>query len=365
MRYVLAAAFCTSFAASAVLVIGVRALARRLAFTDEPDGRKAHSRPVPLGGGVAIYAATALPLAAISLGALLWRADPDLFSIPDALQTDVLLAAERAGALLAVLGCGLGAMLFGLWDDVRDLRPGAKAACQFAVALGAALVPEARVGLFLPSPVLQVAVTVVWIMALMNCFNLLDNTDGQSGLVAVLCGCALLIVALQTDQHFVAGLLLSLTGAVLGFLLFNLPPASVFMGDAGSMFVGYLLAVGTTLTTFVEPGRMNPLFPVLVPLIIFSVPLYDALSVVGIRLWSGRSIATADRSHFSHRLMALGMREGRMLLTVGLIVTATTLGATVPYGSSTWRVAAPTVQTCAMLLVILQLELVGSSPEPE
>jgi UDP-GlcNAc:undecaprenyl-phosphate GlcNAc-1-phosphate transferase len=221
---------------------------------------------------------------------------------------------------------------------------------------------------FIPFAWVHVGLTVAWLVLLMNSFNLLDNTDGQSGLVAFLTGGALLIVALQTQQNFVAGMLLCLMGAVLGFLLFNLPPASIFMGDAGSMFVGYMLAMATILCSFsfgAESGAAtlafprNPVFPVLLPLIIFAVPLYDSLSVMAIRWHAGRPLMEGDRNHFSHRLVRLGMSERMMLCTVGCTVLATSLGATVPYGGEFWRAVVPAVQALAVLLVIVQLEWVA------
>jgi len=195
---------------------------------------------------------------------------------------------------------------------------------------------------------------------MVNSFNLLDNMDGQCGLVAVLTGGAMFVVALQTGQLFIGGLLAALLGALLAFLLVNLPPASMFLGDAGSMAIGYVLAVATTLTTFVTGRHTNPLFPALVPLVLFAVPLYDVLSVVVIRVRKGSRLMQGDRNHIAHRLQRLGMTERMVLVTMGLMVLATSPGATIPYGSSTWRVAVPAVQAAAVILVIVLLEYVGA-----
>jgi UDP-GlcNAc:undecaprenyl-phosphate GlcNAc-1-phosphate transferase len=132
------------------------------------------------------------------------------------------------------------------------------------------------------------------------------------------------------------------------------------MGDTGSMFLGYVLATATALTTFMTAGRLNPLFPALVPLLIFAVPLYDTVSVVLIRLHFGKHPLAGDRNHLSHRLHRLGMSQRRVLVTIALMTLATAAGATVPYGSSTWRVLIPAVQTLAILCVLVQLELAGS-----
>jgi len=362
MLSVLAAAFCVAFAISVVCALIIRRVAAARGFVDRPGGRKAHVAEVPLGGGIAILAGTALPVLGAGLLSWLWTQSPSLIPLPEQLQEDVGLAAQQLLPLLAVLAGGAAAAAMGLWDDLRDLGPALKLCLQLAIAVGVALVPDLRITLFIRVPWLHVVVTTLWIVLMMNSFNLLDNMDGQSGLVAFLTGGAMLILALETHQYFVAGLLLCLIGAVLGFLLFNLPPASLFMGDAGSMFLGYMLAVATSLTTFMAPGRANPLFPLLVPLVIFAIPLYDTLTVVAIRLSRRRPVMQGDRSHFSHRLIGLGMSERRVLLTVGLTVVATSLGATIPYGSSTWRIIIPAVQALAVMLVILQLELAGNGP---
>lgn len=370
MRVILAGAFVSAFVISVLLVPVIRKAAGKWGLVDHPGGRKKHAGAVPLGGGIAILLAACLPVLAAGVLSAVWRANPSLFTIPSSLHEDAALAAARLPLLLKVLAGGLAIGALGLWDDARKLKPGVKLAGQFIIAVAVALIPEVRIRLVSPVPAawVQVALTSVWIVLMVNCFNLLDNMDGQSGLVGFLTGGALLVLALQTGQYFIAGLLLALLGAVLGFLLFNFPPASIFMGDMGSMFVGYTLAVATTLTAFLTPQAMSPFFPVLVPLVIFAVPLYDTISVLVIRLHGGRALFKADRSHFSHRLMRLGMGDRMVLLTVALTVVATSLGATIPYGSSTWRVFIPAIQALAVILVIIQLELVSArkhKPEPK
>jgi UDP-GlcNAc:undecaprenyl-phosphate GlcNAc-1-phosphate transferase len=360
MRLVLAATFCCSFVLSLALVLVMRRLSPGLGLVDHPGGRKEHARPTPLGGGIAILLAALLPLLGAGLLAWVYQGRPDGITSSAVLQENVRLAAGRLPLLLAILAGGVAFGALGTWDDLRDLSPGVKLAGQFVIALAISLLPQVRVSLFIHSAAAQVAITTVWIVLLVNCFNLLDNMDGQSGLMAFLCGGALLVVALQTGQNFIAGMLLALLGAVLGFLFFNLPPASIFMGDGGAMFIGYVLAVSTSLSNFLTARQVNPLFPVIVPLVIFAVPLYDTLSVIAIRLHTGRHIMKADRSHFAHRLLRLGMSAPMVLLTMGLTVVATAAGATLPYGSSMWRVCVPAVQTGAVVFVIMLLELASA-----
>jgi len=361
MRLILAAAFIGGFVLCVALVPLAKRIARRSGLVDRPGGRKQHAGSVPLGGGIALLAAACLPLLAAAVLSAVWVGNPSLLPLPAALHDDMQMAAERLPLLLKVLAGGLAMAALGLWDDARNLRPSAKLIGQIAIALCVSLIPQVRITLFVPSPWFQIPVTTVWIVLMVNCFNLLDNMDGQSGLVAFLTGSALLVLALQTGQYFIGGFVLALLGALLGFLLFNLPPASIFMGDAGSMFVGYALALATTLTTFLTPHAVNPIFPVMVPLVIFAVPLYDTVSVLVIRLRSRRPLLGADRSHFSHRLMRLGMGERMVLVTVALTVLATSPGATIPYGSPAWRLFVPALQALAVILVIVQLELVSAA----
>ena len=363
MRLVLAATFCASFVLSLILVLIMHRLAPAVGLIDHPGGRKTHARPTPLGGGIAVLLAAGLPL--LGAGVLAWvmRNDPGRLTSSSVLQENIRLAAGRFHLLLGILAGGLAFGALGTWDDLKDLRASTKLAVQVLIALAVSLMPQVRVSLFIQSPIAQIAVTTVWIVLLANCFNLLDNMDGQSGLMAFLTGGALLVVALQTGQSFIAGMLMSLMGAVLGFLFFNLPPASIFLGDGGALFIGYMLAVATSLSSFLTVRQVNPLFPVLVPLVIFAVPLYDTLSVIAIRLHTGRHIMKADRSHFAHRLLRLGMSVRMVLLTMGLTVVATAAGATVPYGSSTWRVCVPALQAGAVVLVIILLELASARPQ--
>ena len=360
MQPILVLAFLTAFGVSLVLTAIIRKVAARVGFVDTPAGHKSHRKPTPYGGGIAIVLTACLVLFGAAFLAREWRQHPSLFPVPPAIAEDVRRAADTLPLLLCILGGGLGMALFGLWDDIRASRPLQKLIAQFLVATLMVFSSGVRVSAFIPWDWAQAAITILWIVLLTNSFNLLDNMDGLSGTVAFICAGALLVLALQTMQFFIAGFVLTLAGAVLGFLFFNLPPAGIFLGDTGSLFIGYMLATATALTTFMTREQVNPIFPIFVPLIIFAVPLYDTLSVVAIRLRHKRPIMAGDQNHFSHRMGRLGMGPRRVLLTVALMTLATALGATVPYGSSTWQALVPAVQALAILAVIMQLELVSS-----
>ena len=183
-------------------------------------------------------------------------------------------------------------------------------------------------------PGLAFAVSVVWIVGLVNSFNMLDNMDGLSAGVAAIAAAILAAAALLTprpDNHqpqlFVAGFLLLLVGSLLGFLGHNRPPARLFMGDAGSYLIGYLLAMATLTATFAGGGLQPSASGCLAPLCVMAVPIYDTASVVLIRLRQRRSPFVGDKSHFSHRLVKLGMTQRQAVLTIYLATATCGLGA--------------------------------------
>jgi UDP-GlcNAc:undecaprenyl-phosphate GlcNAc-1-phosphate transferase len=186
-------------------------------------------------------------------------------------------------------------------------------------------------------PGLAFVVSVLWIVGLVNSFNMLDNMDGLSAGVAAIAAAILAAAALLTprpDNHqpqlFVAGFLLLFVGSLLGFLWHNRPPARLFMGDAGSYLIGYLLAMATLTATFAGGGLPPPASGyagVLAPLCVMAVPIYDTASVVLIRLRQGRSPFVGDKSHFSHRLVNLGMTKTQAVLTIYLATATCGLGA--------------------------------------
>jgi UDP-GlcNAc:undecaprenyl-phosphate GlcNAc-1-phosphate transferase len=205
---------------------------------------------------------------------------------------------------------------------------------QTAVAAACVLlIADLQLTIFLDLPLLTGALSVVWIVALINSFNMLDNMDGLSGGVAAIAAAMLAAILLMAPdpvtrqpQLFVAGLLLVVVGSVLGFLWHNRAPAAIFMGDAGSYTLGFFLAVASLLATYAsyrttgegEAGR----HAVLAPLCVLAVPLYDMVSVLAIRIANRKSPFEADKNHFSHRLVDLGLTKPQAVLTIYL-TTAT------------------------------------------
>ena len=302
-------------------------IARRARFVDQPGGHKSHVRPVPYGGGAAIFAAAFVPVLAAIVATLI-VSDEWVARTFGELAT-ALLGGMRAHALRAGVIVGGAALLFvlGLVDDLRPQGPLVKLGVMLIVAVLVASVGSVRLAEFAPAPV-SVALTVVWIVVVTNCFNFLDNMDGLSSGVAAICMAFLIVCGISAGQFLVPALASVFLGALLGFLVFNFPPARVFMGDAGSLVVGYMLAVVSIMTSYWESGVAARPLPLAMPLVVLAVPLYDFISVVIIRLFEGRNPLRGDQRHFSHRLVQRGLSRRQAVLTIYLATATTGLGAT-------------------------------------
>lgn len=365
----LATALVISLGATAAM----KRIAPRLGFVDRPGHRKIHDMPKPLGGGVAIFLAMALPMLAIVMlaGAGGLSALAGIFG-----DTWCAIAIHEAGirhrtpmALWMLLAMFI-IHIMGLCDDRRAMGPFIKLGIQLAVAAGLVLATDIRAltvldGLGL-GPVPSVVLTVLWIAAITNAFNFLDNMDGLSAGVAVICAAAFLAAAVSIGQLFVASMLALLLGAALGFLIFNFAPASIFMGDSGSLLIGFVLGVLTVRTTYIAGPPGDTWYAVLAPLVVLAVPLYDLLVVSAIRLARGKSPFVGDTNHFSHRLVARGMSRRTAVLCIYLVTAATSVGAVIlPHVTGRYAVLI-FVQTLLILGVVMVLErhpLPGESRE--
>jgi UDP-GlcNAc:undecaprenyl-phosphate GlcNAc-1-phosphate transferase len=309
----------------------VRRWAVKLGFVDQPNARKVHTRPIPLGGGLAIAAGVLLPFAVgfvlLGQGLLETWLPPWLLLHREGVWS-------QGGTLALLLTGAVVLCLLGLADDIRGVDWRVRLGVQFAVAaVCVGLVPQLRLSVFLELPWLTNLFSVVWIVALVNAFNMLDNMDGLSAGVAALAGtflAAVLLIAPNPEaphpQIFVAGLLLVLVGSLLGFLPHNQPPARLFMGDAGSYFLGFLIAVASLLASYTG-YRGTTQHAILAPLFVLAVPWYDLLSVIVIRLRQGRSPFDADKNHFSHRLVELGFTKPQAVQMIYLVTVICGLAA--------------------------------------
>lgn len=372
-RWTASAAVCAAALPAGLLSWAIGWLAirssHRTGLLDRPGKRKLHARAVPLGGGVGIWAGVVMTLSAVVAAAVAANAAAEgragwrwaaTFPWPAPLEAHLAGIAARGPELGALLIGSTVLMLLGLVDDRRGLDWRLRIAVQTGVA--AVTVAQGwRLSLYIDAPLFTAAVSVAWIVTLINAFNFLDNMDGLSAGVAAIAAailCAVMLLApdprTSQPQLFVAGYLAVLVGALLGFLVHNRPPARLFMGDAGAYLIGYHLATATIMATFA--GGDVPRHAILAPLCVLAVPLYDTATVVAIRLRRGRSPFEGDTSHFSHRLVELGLTGPQAVATIYLTSLATGLGALLLYQVDTLGAAVILLMVVCVLAVIAILE---------
>jgi UDP-GlcNAc:undecaprenyl-phosphate GlcNAc-1-phosphate transferase len=281
---------------------------RQRGLVDDPGPRKIHGQPIPLAGGLAVLTgmiATALLVAAALHLRIGNKEDVELC------QQAFVASSRQLSALL--LGA-LGLTVLGWFDDRHELRAAPKFAGQFAIAL---LVAAAgiRITLFVPSVVFSYIVTVLWLLTMINAFNFMDNMNGLCAGLGAIAALALGLASAGDGQCVPAALCFATLGALLGFLPYNFPRASVFLGDAGSHLVGYLLAVLAILPHFYSAHHAN-VWAVLKPVLILAVPLSDLVWVVLLRWRLGTPIYIGDNNHLSHRLVRRGCTSTQAVLWI-------------------------------------------------
>lgn len=333
---------------SLLLVPAVREYARSRHIHDKPGGHKSHSTPVPYLGGVAMVVAFSI---AMVIGVFVRRAAQfddgqvsvtfgNLFSQGDGLVRE----------LAVVLGLALLFAAMGLIDDLRGLSPWLR----FVVGSGIAITLVSY-GVVLQSPLpqwIEVVISVVWILGMTNAFNLLDNIDGLAAGTAAVASGAFFFIAVLNDQQYSALLAIGLAGAMLGFLRSNFAPATIYMGDAGSLFIGFMMAyLGLKMRTNVT--EIPQLFA---PVLVLGVALLDTTVVVVSRLRRGVSPFTGGQDHLSHRFLRLGLsvrRSVTALLVASLALGVLAVGLSdAPAGVGYWVLTAAVVSGVMATIVL-------------
>jgi UDP-GlcNAc:undecaprenyl-phosphate GlcNAc-1-phosphate transferase len=374
MFFLIAACFGSAFVVSIVTTRLMRTLSPRWGLIDQPAARKVHVTPTPLGGGIGIWAGVVIPIA-LAQAIVFWLSgleQPPEW-LPEEIRPHLAGVTFRSGKLWGILAAGTILSVMGLIDDIRNLPWQPRLAIQVLVAVGLTSA-GVRATVFAEWPWVGYVVSVLWILCLVNSFNFLDNMDGLSagiGLIASLMFAAILLTALSEPRWLVASVLLILAGSLTGFLWWNWSPASIFMGDTGSYFIGLILASMTILGTFYEGSSASGgagsvgRHVILAPLCVLAVPLYDIISVMLIRLKEKRSPFQPDKSHFSHRLVELGLQPRNAVLTVHLATLTTGFGGLLLYQVPDWNSASIVAGLIVcVLLIIAILETAGRS-KPE
>lgn len=339
LLFLTASTFLPSLIISWFVVGWVRSHASRLGLMDLPNERKVHTVPIPRGGGIGISLGViltfALGIAGVWLLQLLHRqgAIEGGGVIPSSVLVHVDGLMSRLPGFLVLLVGGVLLTCLGALDDLRGLPWQLRLAVEFGVAAFVVITLDLQLTAFLEYRFITMALSVFWIVLLINSFNMLDNMDAlSSGIAAIVC--VMLTTMLFTSgnatqgqpQLFVMAMLLALLGGLVGFLRYNWPPATIFMGDAGSYFIGYWIAITTLLATYVDAQGETPQ-AIFAPLCLLAIPLYDTASVIWIRLREGRSPFKADRRHFSHRLLDLGLTKTQAVWTIYIASITCSLGA--------------------------------------
>jgi UDP-GlcNAc:undecaprenyl-phosphate GlcNAc-1-phosphate transferase len=284
MRDIVFLAFAASAALSLALTWLLRMLARRAGLVAQPRDDRWHRRPTALLGGIGIAVGFSVPVLAMGT----WT---------------------EVGPVVAL---ALFVAALGLIDDLRHLSPAAKLAFEATAAAGALFLGY-RLG-WTGSLTVDSLLTLLWLVGMANAFNLLDNMDGLAAGVAAIGAAAYLILALAGGAPADVLMLAAYAGATCGFLVFNVHPASIFMGDAGSLFLGFTLALLAARSgAGLGAGGTSA---VIIPLAILSVPIFDTTLVTFMRSLAGRRISAGGRDHSSHRLVALGLPERRAVFVL-------------------------------------------------
>lgn len=293
-------------------------LSQRTAFLDYPGERKNHERPTPCLGGAVVFISfwTTILLAFIS--AILLRSQlSELGHVASIITGSFTLIPK----LSLIFTGGFIILAIGLFDDRLTLSPWIKLVGQSLAAV-LLLSADLTIQLFQASGFFGYLITFAWILLMLNAFNFIDSLDGHCAGIALVSSMVFFWLVQIINQPVVAFFIIIFAGALFGFMPFNFKPARMFLGDNGSLFIGYVLAAVTLLCTYQSSRQL--FITSMIPLFMFGIPIYDTLSVLAVRLIRGTAPWKGDRNHFAHRLSRLGMSD--KIAVVFSYFTAFTLG---------------------------------------
>ena len=357
-----------SFALSVALTPAVGRVSARLGALDSPGspGHVKRLRGVPNTGGVTIVLSIVLPLAGALVAAnVVPEGVVRGWSSSAAAHLPGVRGQTALGAML--LACLVVLHVVGLIDDRRALGPWVKLGVMVTAAAGITLWSDTRLLTMLDGPAggawLSVVLTVAWIVAITNALNFIDNMDGLAGGVVVIAGSCFLAASVLQGQWFVGASLALLIGGTLGFLVYNLPPARIFMGDGGSLVLGFMLAFLTVRTTYAGSAEGRPdavvsgaWYALFMPAMILAVPLYDLVTVSAVRVWRGTSPLVASPDHLSHRLVRRGLSKPDAVRVIWGLTAVTGLSGTVLGSLRPWQAGVVGGQFVLVLVLLAWYE---------
>lgn len=336
-------------------------IARFTNFLDRPDSltHNRHEKPTPVLGGVAMFLSWIITIGVCMMAA---------FSLPD-VDVDPGITATMQGVPLVanrLIYLCIGAFmatLLGFTDDYYRLGATKKFIGQLVIAIIAVWLGGVRITLFFNNEMVAMVVSVLWIVVIINAINFLDNMDGLAAGVSAIAMSLLTVVAIISGQHFIAAFGAAGAGCIVGFWFFNHSPASIFMGDSGSHFLGYSLAVLSASATYYIPNVSSTKLTFLIPLFILAIPLFDAITVVLIRLYHHKPIYVGDHNHISHRFVKMGMGKTRAVMMVHLLAFAVGIGVLPLMWGDIHTAVVVVAQAFAFMLIITILQLSVSEPQ--
>ncbi|MEM9661189.1 MAG: MraY family glycosyltransferase [Planctomycetota bacterium] len=348
-----------AFIVSALATLLLVRIGTRAGTLDTPGVEnqvKRSLRGVPNIGGIGIVLGIVMALLA-AYGLAASRSVPAEL-LPPALSDGIVSESGPAAIVLAGL---LVVHALGLIDDRRPLPWAPKLAVMLAVPVLVSWLGDTRVLTALDVRVggawLSIVITAVWFALVMNAINFMDNMDGLAGGTACLIAAAISGVALKQEQWFVAGAAACVAGSSLGFLPLNFPRARIFMGDGGSLVLGFALAFLTTRLTYLDSTINEPRWDrIIIPFVLLAVPLYDLLSVVTIRLSQGRSPFVGDLQHISHRFEGRGLSRPQVAVAVWTLTLIAGLGAVIVTDGTPFQSAVVACQTIGALMLLAVVE---------
>ncbi|MDR3108584.1 MAG: undecaprenyl/decaprenyl-phosphate alpha-N-acetylglucosaminyl 1-phosphate transferase [Planctomycetaceae bacterium] len=359
--FILITIFLTSFIISNLVC---RFVIRRPMLDNAASERhKTHVGSMPTGGGIGIWLGVLIPTVVGCVGLVVIKMFPSLQEfLPEFIRVHVPGLWYRLDQLAVLITVGSVLAIVGTIDDKFKLSWKLRLALQSLAAI-VVVSYGFRFTIFIDWQAAAFVLNVLWIVALTNSFNMLDNMDGLSGGVAAICSAFLIAVMLIAPQAtgaqlFIASFLTLLFGALAGFLTFNNPfRTSLFMGDGGAYFIGFTIASLTTVATYYEQTGIPKPQLIFVPILILAVPIYDTITVVSVRICEARSPFAGDKSHFSHRLVAKGLSRRNAVLTIYLTTTVCSLGSLLLYQVNFFGAVVIAVQTLLLLVLVGVLEL--------
>ncbi|MDD5633938.1 MAG: MraY family glycosyltransferase [Candidatus Omnitrophica bacterium] len=326
--------FAFSLISSIIFTWAAMWVAGKFGILDYPDERKVHLKPTPLLGGLAVFGAFALAI---------------VFNYRFSLQ----LKGIMIGSSIILLA--------GLIDDVKELSAFIRLIVQIICAL-TVVACGVHIKVFTSCASIEAVLTVLWIVGITNAMNFIDGLDGlAAGITAIAAG-TFSIIACQTNQVYFSFLTLALTGACLGFLVFNFHPAKIFLGDAGSSFIGFTLA---SLAVMGDWSANSPVVALSVPLLILSILIFDITYISISRVYQGKVktfkewIEYVGRDHLHHRLMALGLTTVQSVLFIYLLSTVFAVSALVLRHATHYEALLLLIQDALILLIVTVLMVVG------